>query len=70
MFELQPACAGQDSNEEEILLAILGVKQEYLETAFNEMQTKYGTIEKYFSEGLPIDVAQQKALWELYLEEN
>jgi len=38
-----------------------------LEAAFDEMQTKYGTIEKYFSEGLGIDAAQQKALRALYL---
>jgi hypothetical protein len=31
------------------------------------MQTNYGTIEKYFSEGLGIDAAQQKALRGLYL---
>ena len=48
--------------------AILGVKEEYLAAAFDEMQTKYGTIEQYFSEGLGIDAAQQKALRDLYLE--
>ena len=53
--------------EEEIPLAILGVRKEYLETAFDEMETKYGTIEKYFSEGLGIDADQQKALRDLYL---
>jgi|GEM_PF-446886 len=53
--------------EEEIPLAILGVRKEYLETAFDEMETKYGTIEKYFSEGLGIDEAQQKALRGLFL---
>jgi len=47
--------------------AILGVKKEYLEAAFDEMEKQYGTIEKYFSEGLGIDAAQQKALRELYL---
>ena len=47
--------------------AILGVKQEYLEAAFDEMQTTYGTIESYFSEGLGIDAAQQQALRDLYL---
>lgn len=47
--------------------AILGVKKEYLEAAFDEMKTKYGTIENYFSEGLGIDVNQQKALRNLYL---
>jgi protein-tyrosine phosphatase len=56
--------AGGDKS---IPLAILGVKKEYLDAAFDEMQTKYGTIEKYFSEGLGINAAQQKALRDLYL---
>jgi protein-tyrosine phosphatase len=46
------------------------VKKEYLDAAFDEMQTKYGTIEGYFSEGLGIDAAQQKALRDLYLSEG
>lgn len=54
--------------EEEIPTSILGVKKEYLEAAFDEMEKKYGTIEKYFAEGLGIDAAQQGALRELYLE--
>jgi len=53
--------------EERIPLAILGVRQEYLDAAFEEMETQYGTIENYFSEGLGIDDAQQKALRDLYL---
>jgi protein-tyrosine phosphatase len=53
--------------EEEIPLAILGVKKEYLDAAFDEMEKKYGTIEKYFSEGLGIDAAKQEALRDLYL---
>ena len=44
--------AGEDKS---IPLAILGVKKEYLDAAFDEMQKKHGTIEKYFSEGLGID---------------
>jgi len=56
--------AGGDKS---IPLAILGVKEEYLNASFDEMQKKYGTIEKYFSEGLGIDAAQQKALRDLYL---
>ena len=56
--------AGGDKS---IPLAILGVKEEYLDASFDEMQTKYGTIENYFSEGLGIDAAQQKALRDLYL---
>jgi protein-tyrosine phosphatase len=53
--------------DKEIPLGILGVKQEYLEAAFDEMQTKYGTIETYFSDALGIDAAQQQALRNLYL---
>jgi len=54
--------------DKEIPLAILGVKREYLDSAFEEMQAKYGTIGNYFSEGLGIDAVQQKALQDLYLE--
>ena len=53
--------------EESIPLAILGVKKEYLDEAFDEMETQYGTIEKYFSEGLGIDANQQQALRDLYI---
>lgn len=56
--------AGGDEN---IPLAILGVKKEYLDAAFDEMQTQYGTIENYFSEGLGIDADQQQALRKLYI---
>lgn len=56
--------------EAAIPAAILGVKQEYLEAAFDEMEKEYGTIEKYFSEGLGIDVAKQQAMRELYLEKK
>ncbi len=48
--------------------ATLGVKEEYLNAAFDEMQTKYGSIENYFSEGLGITVDQQTALRNLYLK--
>jgi len=48
--------------------AILGVKKEYLKAAFDEMEKKYGTIENYFSDGLGINTARQRALRELYLE--
>ena len=53
--------------EPSIPQAIFGVKVEYLEAAFDEMQTKYGTIENYFSEALGIDTFTQKALRDLYL---
>ena len=40
----------------------LGVKKEYLDAVFDEMQKKYGSIEKCCSDGLQIDAAKQKAL--------
>ena len=56
--------------EPSIPQAIFGVKAEYLEASFDEMQTKYGSIEHYFSEGLGIDANMQKKLRELYLEKE
>jgi protein-tyrosine phosphatase len=53
-----------------IMLAIIGVKKEYLESSFDELQKRYGTIESYFAEGLGIDAAGQAALRHLYLETN
>jgi protein-tyrosine phosphatase len=51
-----------------IPIAIFGVKREYLEAAFDEMQKNYGSIENYFATGLGIDAAGQKALRNLYLK--
>ena len=56
--------------ESSIPQAIFGVKVEYLEAAFDEMQTKYGTIENYFSEALGIDAFTQKALRDLSLAQE
>ena len=54
----------------EIPAAILGVKREYLEAAFDEMETKYGTIENYFAKGLGIDAEMQQAIRDRYLEQE
>ncbi len=61
------AAAGGDAS---IPQAILGVKKEYLDAAFDEMETKYGTVERYLSEGLGIDAAHQQALRDLYLSQE
>ena len=53
-----------------IPLAVFGVKAEYLEASFDEMKKEYGSIEKYFSEGLGIDPAGQQALRNLFLAKN
>jgi protein-tyrosine phosphatase len=54
--------------EKEIPTALLGVRKEYLDAAFDEMEKTYGTIEKYFSEGLGINAEQQQTLQDLYLK--
>jgi protein tyrosine/serine phosphatase len=56
--------------EPAIPAAILGVKAEYLNAAFTEMENKYGTIEDYFTKGLGIDVNGQRALRDLLLSRN
>lgn len=58
------AAAGGDRS---IPLAVFGVKLDYLQASFDEMRKQYGTIEKYFSEGLGIDAAGQQALRDVYL---
>ena len=53
--------------ERAIAEAVFGVKPEYLEASFDEMHKRYGTIQRYFSEGLGIDASGQKALRKLYV---
>jgi protein-tyrosine phosphatase len=57
--------AGGDSL---IPLTMFGVKKEYLNASFDEMQKYYGTIEEYFSEGLGIDTKQQEKIRERFLK--
>ncbi len=56
-----------DGGDPSIPAASLGVKEEYLNAAFDEVKVKYGSIENYFSEGLGISVDQQAVLRRLYL---
>ena len=53
--------------EKEIPMTLLGVKESFLEAAFDEMEKNYGTIENYFTEALKIDADGQKILKERYL---
>lgn len=54
--------------EADIPKAILGVKKEYLDAAFEEMNTEYGSIDQYFSNALGIDANQQQAMRDMYLK--
>jgi len=57
----------KDGGEENLIVAILGVKREYLEAAFDEMKKRYGTIENYFSTALKIDAEKQQILKNIFL---
>lgn len=57
-----------EGGSKSIPLAIFGVKEEYLNAAFDELNTKYESIENYFSEALGITAEQQNALRNLYLK--
>lgn len=54
--------------EQDILLSILGVREEYLRVSYTEMQSKFGTIEQYFETGLGLDRTAQKALRDQFTE--
>ena len=41
----------------DLLKPVVGVQQEYLETALDEMRKRYQTIDGYFSQGLGLDGA-------------
>jgi len=56
--------------EKDILLAILGVREEYLQASFSEVQSKFGTIEQYFEAGLGIEPAEQQALRNQFVERD
>lgn len=51
-----------------ILLSILGVRAEYLQAAFAEMQEAFGSIEDYFSKALKMDQTGQNALKSRFVE--
>ena len=40
------------------------------QAAFNEMTTRYGSIENYFSDGLKIDATHQKVIKNIFLNQK
>jgi protein-tyrosine phosphatase len=51
-----------------LLLPIVGVQQEYLESSFAEMKDRFGTIERYFADGLGIDDGAQRRLRDVFTD--
>jgi protein-tyrosine phosphatase len=60
------AAGGQPSIPQDLL----GVKAEYLDAAFDQVKTQYGSIEIYFDKGLGIDRAGQQKLRDRFLQAN
>lgn len=57
--------AGADAD---LLLPVLGVRREYLEVAFDEMHSRFGSLEGYFRDGLRIDEATIQSLRAAFTE--
>jgi len=58
------AAGGQPSIPQDLL----GVKAEYLQAAFDQVKTQYGSLENYFDKGLGIDRAGQQKLRDRFLQ--
>ncbi len=54
----------------ELLMPVLGVRREYLETALDEMRLRFGTIEGYFTDGLGLDAGVIQALRDALIESD
>ena len=53
----------------ELLMPVVGVEADYLDAALDEMRTKYGTIEDYFTNALGVDDTIQQALRAAFVED-
>jgi protein-tyrosine phosphatase len=53
-----------------MLRPVLGVEPQYLKAAFDEMRKKYGTIQKYFADGLGLGADVQTALRDAFVERS
>jgi protein-tyrosine phosphatase len=51
----------------ELLLPVVGVEEDYLDAALDEMRTKYGTVDNYFATALGIDASAQQALRDAFV---
>lgn len=64
------ACDYLMSNDALLPEVSFGVHPDYLQTAIDEMQSVYGSIEGYFSRGLHIDPSIQQALRDAFVERS
>jgi protein-tyrosine phosphatase len=53
-----------------LLKPVLGVRAGYLKASFQEMHERFGTIERYFTDGLGIDAGTLDRLREAFLTDK
>jgi protein tyrosine/serine phosphatase len=53
---------------DETIRALMGVEADYLNAAFQAVETRYGSLDTYLAEVLGIDAAKREALRGHYLE--
>jgi protein-tyrosine phosphatase len=58
----------KDKRNERVFQALIEVRREYLQAAFDEMIKEYGSVETYIRKGLAVSKAQQKRLQRQLLE--
>ena len=56
------AAVTERGGDPELFRPILDVRPSYLDAALDEVRRRYGTIDRYFSDGLSVDEATQEAL--------
>lgn len=56
-----------EGGDPSIMQDLMGVKAEYLRASFDEMSSRYGSIEGYFEKGLGIDRATQQKIRDRFL---
>ncbi|MCF8609516.1 tyrosine-protein phosphatase [Gordonia sp. HY285] len=57
-----------EGGDPDLLLPILGVRKEYLASAFEEVDSRYGSIEGYLTDGLGLDASVPDTLRASFLE--
>lgn len=57
-----------DDNAIEVIRALMDVRPEYINAAFDEIASKYGSIQGFLEKGLGLSAAEQAKLKKMYLE--
>ncbi|HEY5877360.1 MAG TPA: tyrosine-protein phosphatase [Nakamurella sp.] len=59
---------GAAGGDPELLRPVLGVREEYLATALDEVHSRWGDIDRYYDEGLGLDATVRRQLRDAFVE--